>query len=90
MGNTSAFLAIVFLFTMSFSASMSVVPVYTEGDEINQQTLARALDQWTWLIMIFVAAILAGAFLLFWLAIFRRRRKKHSTSGKAVAIRFVR
>lgn len=45
MGNASAFPAIVFLFIMSFSASMSVVPAYTEGDEINQQTLARALDR---------------------------------------------
>jgi hypothetical protein len=40
--------------------------------------------------VIFVAAILAGAFLLFWLAFFRRTRKKHNTSEKAVAIRFVR
>ena len=90
MGNASAFLAIVFLFIMSFSASMSIVPAYGEGDEINQQTLARALDPWTWLIVIFVAAILAGAFLLFWLAFFRRRRKKHNTSEKAVAIHLVR
>jgi len=90
MKNSSTLLALVILLVASFLTFALTMPAYSEGEESSQQTVAQTFT-WTWIITIFIIAVLAGALLIFLMAFLqRRRRRKQEENQRAVRISLVR